>query len=79
MAYILFSLYCVRRIALLSDTSIAFLAIVFKVKSEFNTYMSQNIIEKHDFIGLAKAVISAEVEAIEVLYQRLDEDFVKTF
>ena len=29
--------------------------------------MTQNILKKHDFIGLAKAVINAEVEAIEAL------------
>jgi len=40
--------------------------------------MSQSAVKNHDFIGLAKAVISAEVEAIETLYQRLDEDFVHT-
>ena len=32
----------------------------------------------HDFIGLAKAVISAEVEAIQALSQRLDDDFNKS-
>ncbi len=33
---------------------------------------------KHDFIGLAKAVISAEIEAVEALILRLDDNFVKT-
>lgn len=33
---------------------------------------------KHDFIGLAKAVISAEIEAVEALNQRLDDNFVQT-
>ncbi len=40
--------------------------------------MTQNAIKNHDFIGLAKAVISAEVEAIEALSMRLDEEFEKS-
>ena len=40
--------------------------------------MTQNKLKKHDFIGLAKAVINAEVEAIEALNDRLDEDFIKS-
>ena len=40
--------------------------------------MTQNTLKKHDFIGLAKAVINAEVEAIEALNDRLDEDFIKS-
>ncbi len=37
-----------------------------------------NNTDKEDFIGLAKAVISAEIDAIEALEHRLDESFVKT-
>ncbi len=40
--------------------------------------MTQNTLKNHDFIGLAKAVISAEVEAIEALNERLDDDFIKS-
>jgi len=40
--------------------------------------MTQKILKKHDFISLAKAVINAEVEAIEALIERLDNDFVKS-
>ena len=40
--------------------------------------MTQNILKKHDFIDLAKAVINAEVKAIQALIERLDDDFVKS-
>jgi len=33
---------------------------------------------KHNFIGLAQAVITAEIEAVEALNQRLDENFIQT-
>ncbi len=33
---------------------------------------------KHNFIGLAQAVIAAEIEAVEALNQRLDYNFVQT-
>ncbi|GAA0398290.1 KpsF/GutQ family sugar-phosphate isomerase [Cocleimonas flava] len=34
--------------------------------------------DKPDFIGLAQAVIAAEIEAVEALKHRLDENFIKT-
>lgn len=38
--------------------------------------MTSNPTKTHDFIGLAKAVICAEVDAIEALKNRLDEHFI---
>lgn len=38
----------------------------------------ENIEQEHDFIGLANAVISAEIEAIQTLKQRLDDEFSKS-
>ncbi len=37
-----------------------------------------NNTDKRDFIGLARAVITAEIEAVEALKHRLDENFVQT-
>jgi arabinose-5-phosphate isomerase len=40
--------------------------------------MTQINVNNHDYIGLAKAVIRAEIDAIEALNERLDDDFTNS-